>query len=66
MQAVLSGPEPAKTLPVYDAASHAGPSRGRAYAGKVDKCIPVPGRAELSVPVNTASSVLISWATLVG
>lgn len=40
--ALLSGPEPAKTLPVYDSASHADPSRGRDCAGNVDKHIPVP------------------------
>lgn len=41
-QLLLSGPEPAKTLPVYGPASLADVSRGRGYADNVDGRLPAP------------------------
>lgn len=42
MQPLLSGLEPAKTLPVYDLTSHAAPSGRKDYTGNADKCVPGP------------------------
>ena len=55
MQPLLSGPAPAETLPVYDPASRADPSRGRDCTGNADRRLPVPRHAESSVMITAAA-----------
>lgn len=60
--APLSGPEPAKTLPVYDSASHADPSEGENTQVRLTSVFRSPDGQTFQY--RSIRSILVCWASL--